>query len=151
MGINTYENLILYAEDSQIEQELFKQALKEHDFSFDVTFFNHGESLLNYLAKSDGNEEKYPLPSLIMLDWQMPVKSGLETLDILKQSKNWRNIPVVIFSSHDDPEIIQLAYQSYANAYIKKPLDYDDLPKILLAIENFWMKRVKLAHKHTDL
>ena len=38
MGINTNENLILYAEDSQIEQELFKQALKEHDFSFDVEF-----------------------------------------------------------------------------------------------------------------
>ena len=151
MGINTYENLILYAEDSQIEQELFKQALKEHDFSFKVQFFNHGESLLNHLAKSEGGEEEYALPSLIMLDWQMPVKSGLETLEILKESEKWRNIPVVIFSSHDDPEIIHLAYQSYANAYIKKPLDYDDLPKILLAIENFWIKRVKLAHKHTDL
>ncbi|MEL6251103.1 MAG: response regulator [Bacteroidota bacterium] len=151
MGINTYENLILYAEDSQIEQELFKQALKEHDFSFEVRFFNHGESLLNYLTKSESEEEKYPLPSLILLDWQMPVKSGLETLEILKQSENLKNIPVVIFSSHDDPEIINLAYQSFANAYIKKPLDYDDLPKILLAIENFWIKRVKLAHKHTDL
>ena len=64
---------------------------------------------------------------------------------------DWKTIPVLIFSSHDDPEIIQIAYRAHANAYIKKPLDFDDLPRILEAIDDFWIKRVKLSYKNPDL
>jgi len=151
MGINMSEGLILYAEDSQIEQELFKQALKEQEFSFKVKFFDQGQALISYLKKSDQDISSFPPPTLILLDWQMPIKSGLETLKTLKSHEEWKLIPVLIFSSHDDPDIIQRAYEAHANAYIKKPLDFDDLPKILSAIENFWIKKVKLAFKNTDL
>lgn len=151
MGINMSERLILYAEDSQMEQELFKQALKEQDVAFSVRFFNDGEEIISYLLASDQDSRTYPAPSLIMLDWQMPVKSGLETLKHLKAHNEWKVIPVIIFSSHDDDEIIRSAYESHANAYIKKPLEFDDLPKIIRAIENFWIKKVKLAYKNWDL
>jgi len=151
MGINMSERLILYAEDSQMEQELFKQALKEREFAFDIQFFNDGEEIISYLKKSDNDTRSYPSPALILLDWQMPIKSGLETLKYLKAHNEWKVIPVIIFSSHDDDEIIRSAYEAHANAYIKKPLEFDELPKIISAIENFWIKKVKLAYKNWDL
>ncbi|MEM6804280.1 MAG: response regulator [Bacteroidota bacterium] len=151
MGLNTYGRLILYAEDSQLEQELFREALKESEYSFEVKFFNNGESLVEYLQLSEDNPDSFPPPAIIMLDWQMPVKSGLETLKQIKSHKDWKTIPVLIFSSHDDPEIIQIAYQAHANAYIKKPLGFDDLPRILASIDDFWIKRVKLSYKNPDL
>lgn len=151
MGINMSEGLILYAEDSPVEQELFKQALKELDFAFQVKILNNGGEIIQYLKKSDDSPREYPRPALILLDWQMPIQSGLETLQLLKAHEDWKVIPVIIFSSHDNSDIIRSAYEAYANAYIKKPLEFDELPAILKTIEDFWIKKVKLPPKKWDL
>lgn len=151
MGIYSNESLILYAEDSPVEQELFKQALKERDFAFKVQIHNNGKEIITYLQKSDESPRSHPRPAIILLDWHMPIQSGQETLTLLKAHKDWKVIPVIIFSSHDNADIIQSAYEAYANAYIKKPLEFDELPKILQTIEDFWIKKVKLPPKKWDL
>ncbi|MEL6672756.1 MAG: response regulator, partial [Bacteroidota bacterium] len=79
----------------------------------------------------------------------MPRVNGLEALKILKENDQFRKIPVIGFSTTEDPQKIQQFYQAGATAYIIKSIDFSGLAEALKSIEDFWFQIVRLPDPNT--
>ena len=77
----------------------------------------------------------------------LPKKDGREVLREIKEDSNLKKIPVVILTTSNAEKDILIAYDLHANAYITKPLDFDQFIKIIGSIENFWLEIVRLPSK----
>jgi DNA-binding response OmpR family regulator len=83
-------------------------------------------------------------PHMILLDLNLPKKSGHEVLRSLKQDAEMRTIPVVIVSSASSVEEVNRAYNMAANCYICKPMDLDTTLQTIRDVCTFWLQRVTL-------
>lgn len=117
---------ILLADDDNDDCAFFKAAVKELIPSANVEIVNDGEQLLSYLF-----EIEEQLPDVLFLDINMPRKNGLECLSEIKQNKKLKNIPVVMFSTSNSWDTINLLFKSGANVYIHKPSDFAQLKQVI--------------------
>ena len=92
---------------------------------------------------SSGDCEK--MPSLVLLDIQLPGGSGFEVLKWIREQKRFQQLPVVILSSSSRPEDIETAYRLGANAYLVKPSGIPELLGLVKCIREFW-----LVHNRTS-
>ena len=83
-------------------------------------------------------------PDLVLLDLNMPRKDGREVLREMKQDERLRSIPVLVLTTSGAQEDIAEAYASGANAYIRKPVHFDDFITTMRAVEAFWMSAATL-------
>ncbi|MEL6676696.1 MAG: response regulator [Bacteroidota bacterium] len=79
-----------------------------------------------------------PMPSLILLDMNLPDSNGLRLLSEVRQYADRISLPVIMFSSHQNEDLISMSYFQGANAFIEKPFDYDELMEILNGCISFW-------------
>jgi DNA-binding response OmpR family regulator len=70
-------------------------------------------------------------PDLIILDWNLPKKSGLEVLKEIKENNNLKSIPVIILTTSGAETDILRAYALHANAYLIKPIDFDEFMRMI--------------------
>jgi two-component system, chemotaxis family, response regulator Rcp1 len=85
-----------------------------------------------------------PTPDLVLLDLNLPKRDGREVLEDIKKDPKLRHIPVVILTSSQAEEDILRSYRLHANCFITKPVDFEQLTKVVLGIEQFWFTLVKL-------
>lgn len=116
---------ILYAEDDFDDFESLKEALEQETEKFDLLQAKNGTEVLSYL-ESEENET----PSLIVLDLNMPVMDGKQTLQWLKHHHEFKDIPVMIFTTSSREEDIRLC-KSYDCTFFRKPTLYRDLLHIV--------------------
>jgi CheY-like chemotaxis protein len=122
----THHDLLL-ADDDIDDCIFFEDALKELPISATLSTVNNGIQLMNYLlAKSDN------LPDVLFLDLNMPRKSGIECLTEIKMIDKLKDLPVIIFSTSFNTEVVDLFYQKGAHYYIRKPGEYEKLRKVIL-------------------
>lgn len=112
---------IFYTDDDQDDQDIFVDAAHEVSASLQVMIQGSGHELISRLKNPP------PLPDIIFLDLNMPVKNGYEVLKEIKQSINIKHIPVVIFSTSDDANAIKTTRQLGASLYITKPSSFSSL------------------------
>jgi|ERR1700744_782057 len=117
---------LLLADDDKDDRLFFKEALDELSLSVNLTTVNDGEELMQFLTKKDTN-----LPTLIFLDINMPRKNGLECLTEIKLDEKLKKLPVIIFSTSMDPDMINLLYKKGAQHYIHKPSEFSKLKKAI--------------------
>ena len=79
----------------------------------------------------------------------MPKKDGSEVLKEIKENDNLKNIPVIILTTSSAEKDLIRAYDLYANAYIIKPLDFDEFMTVIGSIQDFWFKAVTLPPKNS--
>ena len=77
----------------------------------------------------------------------LPKKNGHEVLEEIKKDPNLKMIPVIILTSSEADKDVVRAYSLNANCYIRKPVDLDQLLKVVKAIDSFWLEIVKLPSK----
>jgi chemotaxis family two-component system response regulator Rcp1 len=135
---------VLIVEDNPGDVELAKEALRETSLTLDLHVAEDGEEALHVL-RNEGPEA--PRTDLVLLDLNMPKVSGHEVLEEMKNDPELRLIPVVVFTSSSSREDIEAAYDRYANCYITKPGDLDDLMDVVRAIETFWLTVVRLPRR----
>jgi CheY-like chemotaxis protein len=102
----------------------------------------HGEEAVDYLAGGGGFEDrgKHPFPALMLLDLQLPRRSGHEVLEWLRaQEEGLRRLPVVVLSSSKEPRDINRAYELGANSYLVKPVSFDALLELVQLLERYWL------------
>jgi two-component system response regulator len=97
--------------------------------------------------RKEGQHEKAPRPDLILLDLNLPRKSGREVLAEVKTDPELKRIPIVIMTVSRDEEDVLKAYNLHANCYITKPIDFGQFIRITQSIEDFWFRIVKLPPK----
>ena len=87
---------ILFADDDEEDQLILRDAFREIGFPDTLQFVNNGEQVIEYLQSLAHSEQ---MPCLIVLDLNMPKMNGTETLHVLKNTVEYENIPVIIFST----------------------------------------------------
>lgn len=148
MSLETFvhEVEILLIEDNPGDVRLTQEILKDSKIHNNVAVVHNGEEAMAYLYRKDEHQNAVR-PDLIMLDLNLPKKGGLEVLAQVKQDPELKLIPIVILTSSQAEEDILRSYNLYANCYITKPLDLEQLSQVVHAIENFWLTVVKLPKK----
>ena len=134
---------ILMADDDEEDCMLTQDALEESKINNPIHFVHDGEELLAYLRR-EGNYQNAPRPGLILLDLNMPRKSGREALSEIKSDPSLRGIPVIILTTSKDEIDILNSYKLGANSYITKPVSFQDLVKIMKSLNRYWFDVVKL-------
>jgi CheY-like chemotaxis protein len=86
-------------------------------------------------------------PDIIILDLNLPKKDGREVLKEIKENNNLKNIPLVVLTTSNADKDILRAYELHANAYVTKPLDFNQFIMVVESIVNFWLEIVKLPTK----
>lgn len=139
---------ILMIEDNPADVRLTKEALKQSKIIKSWNDVNDGVKALSFLRK-EGIYKNKPNPDLIILDLNMPMKDGRELLAELKEDHNFKHIPVVILTASKAEDDIVNCYNSHANCYITKPVEFNQFIKFVKYIEDFWLSTVRLPpHKN---
>jgi len=134
---------ILLIEDNPGDIRLTIESFKESKIANKLNIVEDGIEAINYLRKK-GKFKDEPLPDIIILDLNLPKKSGREVLAEIKEDKILKHIPVVVFTTSKAEMDILKSYELHANCYISKPLNIKQFIKIVKAIEYFWFSIVKL-------
>jgi len=134
---------VLVVEDNPADQRLIAEAFRRYNGSATIYVVGDGSAALDFLHRRD----KYAnaaVPSLIILDLNLPKKSGLEVLKELKQNPKLKSIPVVIFSTTSIEEDMKHCYESHANAFVTKPSELDAFHSAIKSIQDFWIRTAQL-------
>ena len=134
---------ILLVEDNPGDVRLTKEAMRDSKVRNNMEVVMDGVEALAFLHKNGPFSGSFR-PDLILLDLNLPLKSGLEVLQEIKATENLKRIPVVILTTSQAEKDIIKSYDLHANAYITKPVDLDQFIAVVKAIEGFWLEIVKL-------
>lgn len=130
---------ILYAEDSPQDAEMTLTALESYRIVNKVVHVEDGEQVLDYLNRQGRFKDRAPgNPVLIMLDLKMPKLDGIETLRAIKSNAAWKTTPVVILTSSREESDVVKSYQLGANAYVVKPVGFQQFTEAVRQLGAFW-------------
>jgi CheY-like chemotaxis protein len=135
---------ILLIEDNEGDILLTREALQDSKITNTVNVIRDGEAAINFFLNLVNKEE---LPDLILLDINLPKKSGHEVLVYLKNNEKYKQIPVIILTTSSSERDITLSYKNYANCFITKPMDVTEFMHVIIKIEEFWFNIVTLSQK----
>ncbi len=136
---------IILVEDNLADVKLTEYALKSLAERPQLIHFFEGPEMLQYL--SEANLEEI---AIVIIDLNMPKMSGIELLKIFQADPKLSNMPVLVFSSSDDPSDLQNCYDHGASAYVVKPLGLEELEKTMRYIVDFWCQTNALPHSFRD-
>jgi CheY-like chemotaxis protein len=141
---------ILYADDDAEDRMLVKDAWNESHVANEMVFVEDGEELMDYLQRRGKYAELAgsALPGLILLDLNMPKKDGREALKEIKSDPRLRSIPIVILTTSKAEEDIFRAYDLGVNSFIVKPVTFQSLVDLTLALNRYWFEIVELPSRH---
>lgn len=132
---------ILLAEDNPNDAELTLTALQEQGLAGNVVVVPDGEEALDYLYRRKGHSSRSDnLPEVIIVDLKMPKVDGLEVVRQIKSDPALRSIPVVILTSSREERDLASGYQAGVNAYVVKPVDFEEFIDAVRQIGGFWAR-----------
>ncbi len=134
---------ILLVEDSPSDADLAIEALSHGKILTNLHLVEDGVEAIKFLRKK-APYIAVPRPDLVLLDLNLPKKSGVEVLQEIKTDQNLKLIPVLILTTSSAQEDIIKSYSLHANCYITKPVDFLQFINIVRLIEEFWLAVVKL-------
>ena len=117
---------ILLADDDADDCIFFKEAVEELFLSTQLLTMPDGEQLMQYL-----NHETNKLPDILFLDLNMPRKNGFECLSEIKLNPKLKQLPVIVFSTSFEQEVVNLLYKNGAQYFIRKPSEFSQFKKII--------------------
>ncbi len=134
---------ILLVEDNEGDILLTTEALEERKIINKISVAKDGKEALDFIFK-EGAYKNATTPDLILLDVNLPKKSGHEVLQVIKSDDRTAHIPVIMLTTSSSETDINLSYKHHANCYITKPVEVDDFLEAISGIEDFWLNIVKL-------
>jgi CheY-like chemotaxis protein len=137
---------ILLVEDDPGDVLLIREALAEHKVGNTLSVVSDGVMAMEYM-RGEGEYAGTERPELVLLDLNLPRKSGSEVLAELKGDPELAMIPVVVLTTSKAEEDVLRAYQHHANAYITKPLDFERFKQIVHQIDDFFIGLVQLPSR----
>jgi CheY-like chemotaxis protein len=134
------------ADDSSDDRFLAREALRESLVVNDLREVEDGEELMDYLCRRGeySDPASSPRPGLILLDLNMPRKSGREALEEIKEDENLRRIPIVVLTTSEDEADIIASYDLGVSSFITKPVTFERLVEIMKAFGKYWIEIVSI-------
>jgi chemotaxis family two-component system response regulator Rcp1 len=134
---------ILLVEDNPGDVRLTREALRIGKVRNHLHVASDGVEAMAFLRR-EGPWKGAPRPDLVLLDLNLPRKSGREVLAEAKADPALANIPMVVLTTSQADEDVLRAYDSHANCYITKPVDLEQFLTVIRSIEDFWFNIVRL-------
>ena len=134
---------VLLVEDDEGDVLMTKEAFEYYKIRNRLHVVSDGDQALQFLRRT-GPFEDAPRPGLILLDVNLPRRSGLEVLAELKQDPELLVIPVVMLTTSRAEEDILRSYALHANAFVTKPVDFEHFIDAVRQIDNFFLTLVCL-------
>jgi CheY-like chemotaxis protein len=130
---------ILIAEDNENDIELILAALEENNLANRVVVVRNGQEALDYLyRRGEYASETSPVPVVVLLDIKMPKVSGTEALRVMKGDPALNSIPVVMLTSSRETPDMKECYRLGVNAYVVKPLVFQEFFEAIRVVGQFW-------------
>ena len=131
---------LLIIEDSNEDFEAFQRFLRQSSLTIPVYRCLNGDQALAYLYRTDRytDPESAPRPGLILLDLNLPGNDGREVLRRIKQDDDLKSVPIVIFTTSNNPKDIEACYRQGVNSYIIKPMDFSLLKRSIQTLLEYW-------------
>ena len=133
---------ILLAEDNPADAMLTLEGFKSAEAVHNIVVFGDGQQVIDHLNQ-ECRRSNASLSDMIILDLNMPKKSGHEVLAELKSNELLSIIPVIIFTASDAQRDIVESYRLHASAYLTKPIDFAEFIRLVKSIDEFWFNFVK--------
>jgi CheY-like chemotaxis protein len=121
------KSLVLYADDDYDDIELVKDSFKEYASNIELLTFDNGIAITNYIKNLDPLE---PLPCLIILDINMPLKNGKDALKDIRSTVGFEEVPAVLFSTSTMPSDAAFA-KAHNAGFLTKPLHADQIHQLI--------------------
>jgi CheY-like chemotaxis protein len=134
---------ILLVEDNPGDVRLTREALRDGTARSNLSVVGDGVEALAFLRR-EGPYGEAPRPGLILMDLNLPRKDGRQVLAEIKSDPDLKTIPVVVLTTSTAEDDVVNSYGLHANAYIKKPVDFDQFLRVVKAVEEFWLTLVTL-------
>ena len=119
--------LILLAEDNTADVYLVRISLRQHGIPHDLYVVKDGEEAIDFIKAADLGG---PVPGLVLLDLNLPKRTGQEILEHLRNSQRWTDVPVIIMSSSDSPSERAKAAKLGIGDYFRKPSRLDEFMRL---------------------
>ena len=147
MKTDTKSITILLADDDPDDRLLVQEAFQENHLLNVVNTVEDGEELMEYLHKKGKFADTAVRPNMILLDLNMPRKSGLEALQEIKADPEFRSIPVIVLTTSKAEEDVIRSYDLGVNSFIVKPVTFESLVALVKTLGNYWFQIVELPGK----
>ncbi|CAN7590240.1 response regulator [Acidovorax delafieldii] len=137
---------ILIADDDVDDCLLIKDAFESSKIGNSINFVHDGEQLVRYLRRMQPYDDSvnHPMPGLILLDLNMPLKDGREALTEIKADEKLRSIPIIILTTSSSEEDVANSYADGVNSFITKPVTFTGLQNVVKGILRYWLEIVEL-------
>jgi len=140
---NTIEYPILLVDDNPDDVMIAQRAFKKGKIKNMLYTVENGVEAIKFLRK-EGDYSDAPVPALILLDINMPLKNGFQVLEKIKGDKELRRIPVVMLTTSERDTDIEKAYSLGCNSYIVKPVDFQDFLDVITRTQEYWLQISKV-------
>lgn len=135
---------VLLVEDDLGDAGLVKIALRRSAHRVDMHHVKNSVEAFAFLRRASAPFSEAPRPDLVLLDLNLPGRSGHEILEEIKGDHSLRAIPVVILSTSEAERDIQKSYQLGANSFVSKPMDVEDFSRAIHGMLDYWFSIVHL-------
>jgi len=137
---------VLLVEDDPGDELITREAFEQNKIRNRLHVAHDGQEGLDFLYQR-GAFADAPRPDLILLDLNLPKYDGRQLLERIKNDAKLGSIPVVVFTTSSLEEDIQRSYTLHANAYVTKPVDFDQFLKAVRQIDDFFVEVVRLPRR----
>ncbi|MBV8693138.1 MAG: response regulator [Actinobacteria bacterium] len=137
---------VLLVEDDPGDVLMTQEALADYKIANRVTVVTNGEDAIAYMRK-EGRYADVTTPDLVLLDLNLPRRDGREVLRDIKGDPDLRRVPVVVLTTSEAEEDVLASYNLHANAYVRKPVDFEQFVAAVRAIDDFFITVVRLPSR----
>ena len=132
---------ILLVEDNPTDEKLTLRAFRKCNVANEIDVVRDGAEALDYLFATGAHAGRAgrPLPALTLLDLNLPRISGLEVLKRIRADERTKTLPVVILTSSKEEEDVARSYSLGANAYVRKPVDFNQFVEAVRQLGLYWL------------
>lgn len=134
---------VLLVEDDPGDVMMTQEAFADYKIANKLSVVTNGEDAIAYMRKQ-GRFAGVPTPDLVLLDLNLPRRNGREVLRDIKEDPDLRRVPVVVLTTSASEEDVLAAYDLHANAYVRKPVDFEQFVAAVRAIDDFFITIVRL-------
>lgn len=138
----TTRSAILLVEDNEDDVFLMERALQEAGISNRLLIVEDGQLALDYLSGKGKYQDRaqFPIPALVFLDLKLPLKSGHEVLEWVRNRLELHSVVVVVLTSSNEPGDVSKSYALGANSYVVKPPTTEQLEDLAKAFKWYWLE-----------
>jgi CheY-like chemotaxis protein len=140
---------LLLAEDRPEDVFIMMRALQRAKFACHLQVVPDGSKIIDYLSGEGQYFDRniFPFPDLVLLDINMPRRTGHEVLEWIRARPGFNQLPVVMLTGSSEPADLERAYSAGANSYLVKPILYLEFERMLPCLLEYWL-HLNQTHLH---